>query len=112
MNSRVLNPQGRISNLVRFSESDANLIRKFATENHPKMYEYYDASAVAFLDAVTSGAEIAFVPTPYNISYKALTIYLTPDIHAKLDEFASTEGTKLGRVIATAILFLARVKNS
>ena len=108
MSQRVPNSQGRISNLIRSTEADGQLINEYAKQHYSKKYEYYCASAQAFIDHFKSNADISFVQTPFNVSYKGITIYLTPHLYDQLNEIALSTGTQIGRVIATAMLHMAR----
>jgi hypothetical protein len=108
MKKRWINQLGRTSNLVRFSSGDWELIENYITAKGMKKYEYYDASSKAFLDHVTQSGDITIVPTPVTKDYRSKTIYLEPEMHARLDEIADARGISVGRVMATAILHLVQ----
>ena len=108
MSRRVPNAQGRISNLIRFSADDWRLIDDYVKSNYSRKYEYYDASAQSFLDYYPDASSVQFVMTPVNVEYRAIAVYLDPDIHKDLVKLANQAGLSLGRVIATAVTHLAR----
>ncbi|MEO9903124.1 hypothetical protein [Nisaea sp.] len=108
MGARSRNSQGRISNLIRLAEADADALKEYARKNFSKMYEYYDASTQAYIDAVESGQSVTIVPTPFHVNYRALTVYLLPELRDKLQEISKAHGTHIGREIATAVTFLVR----
>tara|TARA_R110002126_G_scaffold205787_2_gene353076 strand:+ start:344 stop:679 length:336 start_codon:yes stop_codon:yes gene_type:complete len=108
MSRRVPNAQGRISNLIRISADDWRLIDDYVKEHFSRKYEYYDASSQSFLDYYPGASSVQFVMTPVNVEYRAVAVYLDPDIHEKLVLLANQVGIALGRVIATAVTHMAR----
>mgnify|MGYP001073305312 CR=1 FL=1 len=108
MKKRWLNNQGRSGNLVRFEENDWKKIEEYIKEHGLKKQEYYEKSCTAFLEYYGQNKDINFVLTPFTKTFVPKTIYLFPDIHSALDEIAEETGFSIGRIMATAVLFLVR----
>ena len=108
MKKRWVNQLGRTNNLVRFRSTDWELIENYIAANNMKKYEYYDESVNAFLRHVAQSGDMTIVPTPVTKDYRAKTIYLKPETHARLDDIVAAKGISVGRVMATAILHLVQ----